>query len=70
MDPNPLNKLNESPIFIAAEQGAMHVLKILYGDRRTKVDLVDKFGDTIMHLAARDGQYEALEYILVRTQKL
>ena len=70
MDPNPLNKLNESPIFLAAEQGSMHVLKILYGDQRTKVDLINKFGDTIMHLAARDGQYEALEYILVNTKKL
>ena len=48
----------------------MQVLHTLYADRRTKPDLVDKFGDTILHFAARDGQLEALEYILNKTKKL
>ena len=50
--------------------GAKQVLHTLYQDKRTKVDLKDKFGDTIMHFAARDGQLEILEYILDKTKKL
>ena len=50
--------------------GSKQVLHTLYQDKRTKVDLADKFGDTIMHFAARDGQLEILEYILEKTRKL
>lgn len=55
IDPNVQNKFRESAIFIAAEMGAKQVLHTLYSDRRTKTDLVDKFGDSVLHFAARDG---------------
>ena len=69
-DPNVCNKFNESPIFIAAEMGSMSVLHLLYNHSLTKVDIADKFGDTIMHFAARDGQIDALQLILEKTHKL
>lgn len=50
--------------------GATQVLHTLYSDKRTKPDLTDKFGDTIMHFAARDGQFECLEYIVSKSKKL
>ena len=40
--------------------GSMNVLTLLYNHSTTKADLADKFGDTIMHFAARDGQIDAL----------
>ena len=55
VDPNMLNKFKESAIFVAAEMGSMEVLLSFYSDKRTKVDLIDKFGDNILHFAARDG---------------
>ena len=32
------------------------------------MDRSDKFGDTIMHVAARDGQLEIIEYLLENTK--
>lgn len=70
LDPNVANKFRESPLFIAAEMGSKQVLHTLYSDRRTKTEISDKFGDTILHFAARDGQLEIVEYILEKTKKL
>ena len=54
-DPNVQNKFKETPIFIAAENGSKQVLHTLWQDKRTKNDIRDKFDDTILHFAARDG---------------
>lgn len=50
--------------------GSKQVLHYLYQDKRTKTDLIDKFGDTILHFAARDGQLEIIEYILNKSKKM
>ena len=50
--------------------GSKQILHILYQNSRTKTDLVDKFGDTILHFAARDDQFECLEYIIEKSKKL
>lgn len=70
VDPNVENKFKETPIFIAAEMGAKQVLHTLLQDKRTKFDKRDKFDDTILHFAARDGQLEIIEYILDKSRKL
>ena len=70
LDPNTQNNFKETPIFIATEMGAKQALHTLYRDKRTKLDHSDKFGDTILHFAARDGQLEVLEYILEQSTKL
>lgn len=54
-DPNVQNKFLETPMFIAAEMGAELVLNILASDKRTKIEHQDKFGDTVLHFACRDG---------------
>ena len=48
----------------------MQVLHTLFQDKRTKFDASDKFGDNIMHFAARAGQLECLEYLIKRCRKL
>mmetsp|Transcript_34350 Transcript_34350/g.45228 ORF Transcript_34350/g.45228 Transcript_34350/m.45228 type:complete len:109 (+) Transcript_34350:349-675(+) len=70
VDPNVQNKFKESAIFISAEMGAKQVLHTLFTDKRTKFDHSDKFGDNLMHFAARAGQLECLEYIVERCKKL
>lgn len=55
LDPNQLNKFNETATFIAAENGDILVLDMLFQDERTKRDQSDKFGDNVMHFAARAG---------------
>ena len=55
LDPNVCNKFRESPIFIAAEMGAVQVFHTLWSDKRTRIDIKDKFDDTLVHFAARDG---------------
>lgn len=45
----------ETPIFLAAENGHMDVVNILMKDPRTNIEHQDKFGDTVLHFAARDG---------------
>ena len=54
---NPMvqNKFNENPIFLAAEAGHVDVVNILAKDTRTNLEHQDKFGDTVLHFAARDG---------------
>ena len=49
------NKFLETAMFIAAEMGSEQVLHILASDKRTKIDAQDKFGDTVLHFACRDG---------------
>ena len=69
-DPNVVNKFRESAIFKAAETGAIQILHTLYSDERTRVDVNDKFGNCILHIASREGQLEILDYILQKTKKL
>lgn len=64
LDPNVENRFLETPLFIAAEMGSLEVLEILCSDGRCKADKTDKFGDTLMHLAARDGQDEIVTYLI------
>ena len=69
LNPNVENRFLETPIFIAAEMGSMNVLTLLVDFKQTKVDQTDKFGDNIMHFAARDGQYEVIEYLIAKFGK-
>mmetsp|Transcript_21729 Transcript_21729/g.26779 ORF Transcript_21729/g.26779 Transcript_21729/m.26779 type:complete len:101 (-) Transcript_21729:457-759(-) len=69
-DPNIMNRFEETPIFSAAEMGSKEVLDILMSDKRTKFESCNKFGETILHFAARDGQFECLKYILERCKPL
>jgi len=64
LDPNVENKFLETPIFIAAEMGSINVLALLLDFNGTRVDKQDKFGDNIMHVAARDGQHEVISYLI------
>lgn len=64
------NKFNETPLFSAAESGSLTVLHRLCKDKETKVDAQDKFGDTALHFAARDGHQEVCEVLLRRNKKL
>ena len=50
--------------------GNEQVLNILASDKRCKVDHQDKFGDTAMHVACRDGQFDILLYLLKKNSRL
>ena len=70
LDPNVQNIFRESPIFFAIDIGSMQIVYTLFRDSRLRPDFSDKFGDTIMHYAARHGHLEILEFILERYKKL
>lgn len=67
---NPLepNGFGELPIFCAVEEGHLEVVRVL--SRVSPLDHVDKFGDTILHLASREGHREIAEYLLSRNRGL
>ena len=46
------------------------MLHTLFQNENTKRDQSDKFGDNVMHFAARAGQLECLEYIIQHCKKL
>ena len=67
--PNSLNQIrNKAPIHIAAERAKREVLEAVLEDPRTDVNILDSFGDTPLHIIAKQklrGQSEDMisEYI-------
>ena len=57
-------------LFYAIEEGNVKASQLLLSDKRTKLDHVDKFGETILHHAARDGNVEIIEMILAQTERI
>lgn len=55
---------------MAAEGGHIEVVNILAKDQRTNLEHQDKFGDTVLHFAARDGQLEITDFLMKRNKKL
>lgn len=52
--PNNLNQIrNKAPIHIAAERAEHEVLEALLEDERTDVNILDNFGDTPLHIIAK-----------------
>lgn len=54
LDPNVRNKFLETPLFHAAEGGNLDIVNI-FSNYKCQFDLQDKFGDTALHFAAREG---------------
>ena len=50
-----MNKFNETPAFMACEHGAIDILTVLAKNPRCNLGHEDKFGDTVLHVACRDG---------------
>ena len=57
-------------MFAAAESGNMDVINRLCKDKAIELDHQDKFGDTALHFAARDGQQDVCEFLLKRNRRL
>lgn len=52
--PNNLNQIrHKAPIHIAAEHAKLEALKALLEDERTDVNILDSFGDTPLHIIAK-----------------
>ena len=64
IDPQKKNKFNETAIFSCAENGSVEVLNMLAKDSRSNINQEDKFGNVILHIAARNGQADIIEYIM------
>lgn len=64
-DPGNLNHVRrESPIHVAAKLGRDEVLKVLLSDPRTDVNIKDDFGNTPLHLIAKQKLKGASEDII------
>lgn len=68
--PTIINKFNETPLFAAAESGNLDVVNRICKEKDNKIDHQDKFGDTALHFAARDGQTEVCEYLIKKHKRL
>ena len=55
LKPTIQNKFNETPLFSASESGSYECVYRLCKEKENKIDHQDKFGDTALHFAARDG---------------
>lgn len=62
------NKFNETPIFAAVDSGLTSMVYMFTRDKEVKIDHCDRFGDTVLHHAARDG-YEQICELLCRKNK-
>lgn len=58
MSPMVTNKLLMTPLYYAIENNCEKIFELLIHDKRQVLDHSDKFGDTILHVAAREGQTE------------
>lgn len=45
-------------------------MNILAKDTRTNIEHQDKFGDTVLHFAARDGQLEICDFIMRKNKRV
>ena len=68
--PTIMNKFNETPLFAAAESGNIDAVNRICREKDTKIDHQDKFGDTPLHFAARDGHQEICEYLIKRNRRM
>ena len=55
LNPHLSNKLLATPLYYAIESGNEEIVTLLCKDKRIHLDHQDKFGDTILHVAAREG---------------
>ena len=46
------------------------MVTLLCKEKETKVDHQDKFGDTALHFAARDGQVEVCDFLIKKYKRL
>ena len=73
-EPNNLNQIrNKAPIHVAAESVRYEVLEALLEDQRTDVNILDNFGDTPLHIIAKQklrGQSEEVVYKYIRCIQL
>jgi len=70
VSPMMTNKFNETPLFAAAEVGSAEIVQRLCKERANQVDHQDKFGDTALHFASRDGQLEVCEVLIKKLKRL
>ena len=70
INPNRTNNLLMTPLFYAIEEGNVKASSLLLNDKRTRFDHTDKFGETILHYAARDGNVEIIKMILAQTERI
>lgn len=64
------NKLLATPLYYAIEVGNEKIFQYLIHDKRTVFDWQDKFGDTILHIAAREGMDNFLRVILDHSERI
>jgi len=55
LHPHQPNKLLATPLYYAIENGNEKIFAILANDKRQNFDWLDKFGETVIHVAAREG---------------
>mmetsp|Transcript_32892 Transcript_32892/g.50295 ORF Transcript_32892/g.50295 Transcript_32892/m.50295 type:complete len:81 (+) Transcript_32892:405-647(+) len=60
----------ETPIFAAAESGSIDIVMMLAKEKDIKIDHQDKFGDTALHFAARDGQLDVTDFLIRKHKRL
>ena len=68
--PTVQNKFFETPLFAAAETGNFDVVGLLSRQKDCKIDHQDKFGDTVLHFACRDGQEQITDYFIKKHKRL
>lgn len=60
----------ETPLFMACETGNLDCVNVICKEKGVMLDHQDKFGDSALHFAAREGQLEICDYLLRKGAKL
>ena len=68
--PSLSNKFKETALFSAVESGNLDIVTMICKEKDNKIDHQDKFGDTVLHFAARDGMGEICEYLIKKHKRL
>ena len=63
-NPQLPNKLAATPIFTAVEMGNLPIFKLLCFDKRIVIEHQDKFGDSILHVMARENRVDMCKEVL------